>query len=124
MVIPHRPCLEIDPEQNHTFGDHYVEVDYDLSDVMFLATSNSFNIPGPLLDRMETIRLSGYTEDEKLSIATKYLLPKQIKSNGLRTGEIAVTEEALRDVFVTTRVKRVCARSSAIFQKFAVKRSK
>ena len=96
---PASAMLEVlDPEQNHTFGDHYVEVDYDLSDVMFLATSNSFNIPGPLLDRMETIRLSGYTEDEKLSIATKYLLPKQIKNNGLRTGEIAVTEEALRDI--------------------------
>ena len=96
---PASAMLEVlDPEQNHTFGDHYVEVDYDLSDVMFLATSNSFNIPGPLLDRMETIRLSGYTEDEKLSIATKYLLPKQIKNNGLRTGELAVTEEALRDI--------------------------
>ena len=96
---PASAMLEVlDPEQNHTFADHYVEVDYDLSDVMFLATSNSFNIPGPLLDRMETIRLSGYTEDEKLSIATKYLLPKQIKNNGLRTGELSVTTEALRDI--------------------------
>jgi ATP-dependent Lon protease len=96
---PASAMLEVlDPEQNHTFGDHYVEVDYDLSDVMFLATSNSFNIPGPLLDRMETIRLSGYTEDEKLSIASKYLLPKQIKNNGLRAGEIIVEEEALRDI--------------------------
>ena len=96
---PASAMLEVlDPEQNHTFADHYVEVDYDLSDVMFLATSNSFNIPGPLLDRMETIRLSGYTEDEKLSIATKYLLPKQIKNNGLRTGELSVTVDALRDI--------------------------
>lgn len=96
---PASAMLEVlDPEQNHTFADHYVEVDYDLSDVMFLATSNSFNIPGPLLDRMETIRLSGYTEDEKLSIATKYLLPKQIKNNGLRTGELSVTTDALRDI--------------------------
>ena len=96
---PASAMLEVlDPEQNHTFADHYVEVDYDLSDVMFLATSNSFNIPGPLLDRMETIRLSGYTEDEKLSIATKYLLPKQIKNNGLRTGELTVSSDALRDI--------------------------
>lgn len=96
---PASAMLEVlDPEQNHTFADHYVEVDYDLSDVMFLATSNSFNIPAPLLDRMETIRLSGYTEDEKLSIASKYLVPKQIKNNGLRTGELVVSEDALRDI--------------------------
>ena len=96
---PASALLEVlDPEQNHTFADHYVEVDFDLSDVMFVATSNSLNIPGPLLDRMEVIRLSGYTEDEKLSIAQKYLLPKQIKNNGLKAGEVEVKEEALRDI--------------------------
>ena len=96
---PASALLEVlDPEQNHTFSDHYVEVDFDLSDVMFVATSNSYNIPGPLLDRMEIIRLSGYTEDEKLSIAQKYLLPKQLKNNGLKTGELNVTDEALRDI--------------------------
>lgn len=96
---PASALLEVlDPEQNHTFADHYVEVDFDLSDVMFVATSNSLNIPGPLLDRMEVIRLSGYTEDEKLSIAQKYLLPKQIKNNGLKAGEVDVKDEALRDI--------------------------
>ncbi len=96
---PSSALLEVlDPEQNNTFSDHYVEVDFDLSDVMFLATSNSLNIPGPLLDRMELIRLSGYTEDEKLSIAEKYLLPKQIKNNGLKAGEVVVASEALRDI--------------------------
>ncbi|NOZ15250.1 MAG: endopeptidase La, partial [Betaproteobacteria bacterium] len=82
----------------HTFQDHYIEVDFDLSDVMFVATSNSLNIPAPLLDRMEVIRLSGYTEDEKVNIARRYLLPKQIKNNGLKEGEIEVTEAALRDI--------------------------
>ncbi len=96
---PASALLEVlDPEQNHTFQDHYVEVDYDLSDVMFVATANSMNIPAPLLDRMEVIRLSGYTEDEKVNIALKYLLPKQIKNNGLRDGEISVAESALRDI--------------------------
>ncbi|MEH3087441.1 MAG: endopeptidase La [Xylophilus ampelinus] len=96
---PSSALLEVlDPEQNHTFGDHYVEVDFDLSDVMFVATSNSMNIPPALLDRMEVIRLSGYTEDEKTNIALKYLLPKQIKNNGLREGEIQVREDAVRDV--------------------------
>jgi ATP-dependent Lon protease len=88
----------LDPEQNHTFQDHYVEVDFDLSDVMFVATSNSLNIPGPLLDRMEVIRLAGYTEDEKTHIAMKYLLPKQIKNNGLKLGEIDVKESAIQDI--------------------------
>jgi ATP-dependent Lon protease len=88
----------LDPEQNHTFGDHYVEVDFDLSDVMFVATSNSMNIPSALLDRMEVIRLSGYTEDEKTSIAMKYLLPKQMTNNGVKDSELQVTEEAVRDV--------------------------
>ncbi|OSZ75144.1 endopeptidase La [Hydrogenophaga sp. IBVHS1] len=96
---PSSALLEVlDPEQNHTFGDHYVEVDFDLSDVMFVATSNSMNIPPALLDRMEVIRLSGYTEDEKVNIAMRYLLPKQLKNNGLKEGELEVCEEAVRDV--------------------------
>jgi len=96
---PSSALLEVlDPEQNHTFSDHYLEVDFDLSDVMFVATSNSFNIPPALLDRMEVIRLSGYTEDEKTNIAQRYLLPKQIKANGLRDGEIKVEESAIRDI--------------------------
>jgi len=96
---PSSALLEVlDPEQNHTFADHYVEVDFDLSDVMFVATSNSMNIPPALLDRMEVIRLSGYTEDEKTSIALKYLLPKQMENNGVREGELLVTEDAVRDI--------------------------
>ena len=96
---PSSALLEVlDPEQNHTFQDHYVEVDYDLSDVMFVATANSLNIPAPLLDRMEVIRLSGYTEEEKVSIALKFLLPKQIKNNGVKEEELLVTEEAVRDI--------------------------
>ena len=96
---PSSALLEVlDPEQNHTFGDHYVEVDFDLSDVMFVATSNSMNIPSALLDRMEVIRLSGYTEDEKTSIAMKYLLPKQMSNNGVKESELQVTEDAVRDV--------------------------
>jgi len=96
---PSSALLEVlDPEQNHTFGDHYVEVDFDLSDVMFVATSNSMNIPPALLDRMEVIRLSGYTEDEKLNIAQRYLLPKQAKNNGVKTQEMEVTESAIRGI--------------------------
>ena len=96
---PSSALLEVlDPEQNHTFGDHYVEVDFDLSDVMFVATSNSLNIPPALLDRMEVIRLSGYTEDEKVSIAQKYLLPKQRKNNGVKDEELDVTESAIRGI--------------------------
>ena len=96
---PSSALLEVlDPEQNHTFSDHYVEVDFDLSDVMFVATSNSMNIPPALLDRMEVIRLSGYTEDEKANIAIKYLLPKQMKNNGVNENELAVTEDAIRDI--------------------------
>lgn len=96
---PSSALLEVlDPEQNHTFQDHYIEVDFDLSDVMFVATANSMNIPPALLDRMEVIRLSGYTEDEKVNIARRYLLPKQIKNNGLIEGEITVAEAALRDI--------------------------
>ncbi|CAN7259186.1 DNA-binding protein [Acidovorax sp. Leaf76] len=96
---PSSALLEVlDPEQNHTFGDHYVEVDFDLSDVMFVATSNSMNIPPALLDRMEVIRLSGYTEDEKTNIAMKYLLPKQLKNNGVKDEELLITEPAVRDM--------------------------
>ncbi len=96
---PSSALLEVlDPEQNHTFGDHYVEVDFDLSDVMFVATSNSMNIPPALLDRMEVIRLSGYTEDEKTNIAIRYLLPKQLKNNGVKPEELEVGEDAVRDV--------------------------
>ena len=88
----------LDPEQNHTFVDHYVEVEYDLSDVMFVATANTLNIPAPLLDRMEVIRLSGYTEEEKINIAVQYLIPKQMKSNGLKDQELKINESALRDI--------------------------
>jgi ATP-dependent Lon protease len=96
---PSSALLEVlDPEQNHTFSDHYVEVDFDLSDVMFVATSNSMNIPPALLDRMEVIRLSGYTEDEKLNIAQKYLVPKQAKNNGVKDEEMDVTESAIRGI--------------------------
>ena len=96
---PSSALLEVlDPEQNHTFGDHYVELDFDLSDVMFVATSNSMNIPPALLDRMEVIRLSGYTEDEKTSIAMRYLLPKQVKNNGVKAEELEVQVQAVRDI--------------------------
>src|SRR5213080_3695675 len=96
---PSSALLEVlDPEQNHTFSDHYVEVDFDLSDVMFVATSNSMNIPPALLDRMEVIRLSGYTEDEKANIAQRYLLPKQRKNNGVKDEEMDVTESAIRGI--------------------------
>ena len=96
---PASALLEVlDPEQNHNFNDHYLEVDYDLSDVMFLCTSNSMNIPPALLDRMEVIRLPGYTEDEKINIAVKYLAPKQTSANGLKKGEIEFEVEAIRDI--------------------------
>ena len=96
---PASALLEVlDPEQNHTFADHYLEVDFDLSDVMFVATANTMNIPPALLDRMEVIRLAGYTEDEKINIALRYLIPKQIKNNGLKNSEIAISEETVRDM--------------------------
>jgi len=96
---PASALLEVlDPEQNHTFSDHYLEVDFDLSDVMFVATANTMNIPPALLDRMEVIRIAGYTEDEKINIAIRYLIPKQVKNNGLQEREIQITEEAVRDI--------------------------
>jgi len=96
---PASALLEVlDPEQNHTFNDHYLEVDYDLSEVMFICTSNSMNIPGPLLDRMEVIRIPGYTEDEKVASAEKYLIPKQCKANGLKANELEIDQDTLRDV--------------------------
>ncbi|MEO1817700.1 MULTISPECIES: endopeptidase La [Pseudomonas] len=96
---PASALLEVlDPEQNHAFNDHYLEVDYDLSDVMFICTSNSMNIPAPLMDRMEIIRIPGYTEDEKINIAQRYLVPKQIKNNGLKKDELTFTQESLRDL--------------------------
>jgi len=96
---PASALLEVlDPEQNNTFQDHYVEVDFDLSDVMFVATANSLNIPGPLLDRLEIIRLAGYTEDEKTSIAVNYLIPKQVKNNGLKKDELKIEESAVRSM--------------------------
>ena len=96
---PASAMLEVlDPEQNHAFNDHYLEVDYDLSDVMFVCTSNTMNIPGPLLDRMEVIRIPGYTEDEKMSIAQRYLIPKQVKQNGLKADEISLAENTVLDI--------------------------
>ena len=96
---PSSALLEVlDPEQNHTFNDHYLEVDLDLSEVMFVATSNSLNIPGPLLDRMEVIRIPGYTEEEKVNIAMRYLVPKQLTANGLREGELKIAESAIVDI--------------------------
>src|SRR5690606_22612205 len=96
---PSSALLEVlDPAQNHTFNDHYLEVDFDLSDVMFVCTSNSFNIPPALRDRMEIIRLSGYTEEEKVEIASRHLLPKAIEENGLKPDEVVIGEDVLRDI--------------------------
>ena len=121
---PSSALLEVlDPEQNHAFSDHYLEVDYDLSDVMFVATSNSLNIPAPLLDRMEVIRLAGYTEDEKVNIAMRYLVPKQRKNNGLQEGEVAMSEAVVRDIvrFYTREagVRSLEREISKVFRKVA-----
>src|SRR6202012_1186016 len=96
---PTSALLEVlDPEQNHAFNDHYLEVDYDLSDVMFVCTANTLRMPQPLLDRMEIIRLAGYTEDEKIEISQRHLLPKATKEHGLKNGEFSISEDALRDI--------------------------
>ena len=113
-AIRHRRCWKCSiPSRTVPFGDHYFEVDFDLSDVMFVCTANSMNIPAPLLDRMEVIRIPGYTEDEKLNIAKRYLIPKQMEANGLKPEELAISDSALRDVCVTTRVRPVCVTWSA-----------
>jgi ATP-dependent Lon protease len=111
---PSSALLEVlDPEQNHSFNDHYLEVDLDLSEIMFVATSNSLNIPGPLLDRMEVIRIPGYTEEEKLNIAERYLIAKQFKANGLKEGELKIQEARCATSCATTRASPACATSSA-----------
>jgi ATP-dependent Lon protease len=122
---PSSALLEVlDPAQNNTFGDHYLEVDYDLSQVMFVTTGNSLNMPQPLMDRMEIIRIPGYTEDEKVEIAKRHILPKLMTDHGLKEGELEVPDDAIAPSSATTRGKPACARWSASWAISRARRSR